>query len=163
MRQSRTKNPCAFAYHAVLWILVTGLVSSASAQLNEEIGRLVQAKGVVTIVTNDGNEINAVSILALAEEGGVPIKLGNKIITNEYSSAVILSADESVHHLQEMTSIQFGTVSKPKDEASSSLSGKVVSFFMRQSGKEGDYRSEVVNTGVDDINMSVETIARDEK
>ena len=122
-----------------------------SAQLSDEIGRLIEATGEVVIVTNDGNRINAVNILASAEGKGVPIKLGNKIITSEYSSAVIQISSDISHTLQEMTSMQFGTPSRRDDKKLLSRLKRVVSFFMRQSGKEGDYRTELVNTGWQDV------------
>lgn len=133
------------------------LCASLSAQLSDEIGRLVEATGEVFIVTNDGTRINAVNTLASADDKGVPIKMGNKIITHEYSSAVIRTSSDDSHTLEEMTSMQFGTPTQQDEKKLLSRLKKVASFFMRQSGKEGDYRTELVNTGWQDVSPPEET------
>lgn len=125
--------------------------SSAFAQLSDEVGRLIEATGEVIIVTNDGTRINAVNTLASADGRGVPIKMGNKIITREYSSAVVQTGNDDSRTLEEMTSMQFGTPTEQEEKKILSQLKKVASFFMRQSGKEGDYRTELVNTGWQDV------------
>lgn len=138
-----------------VWVLAAAFQAQLSAQLSDEIGRIIEASGNVIIVTNDGTRLNAVDILATNEKG-VPIKLGNKIMTSEYSSAVIRTLDANIHRLQEVASIEFGTVSSSQEKRLSYFFDRFVSFFTRQSGKEGDYRTDLVNTGWVDIQTNEE-------
>lgn len=138
-----------------VWIFAAAFQAKLSAQLSDEIGRIIEASGNVIIVTNDGTKLNAVDILA-THENGVPIKLGNKIMTSEYSSAVIRTLDANIHRLQEVASIEFGAVSTSQEKRLSYFFDQFVSFFTRQSGKEGDYRTDLVNTGWVDIQASEE-------
>jgi hypothetical protein len=146
----------------LVWIVLCSLLAmgsqaSLSGQLSDEIGRLIEAHGEVIIVTNDGTRINAVDILASAKENGVPIKLGNKIITSEYSSAVIQTLDANVHRLHEVASIEFGSAANLRGKKLSTFFDSFIAFFTRQSGKEGDYRTQLVNTGWVDIQTETDS------
>ena len=121
---------------------------SLKAQVNDEIGRLIEATGQVTIRTNDGAEMDAIATLAGNEEEGVPIRFGNTVITREYSTATIKTVDQGFHRMQEMTSLQFGSLAEPEERRLLSLFQGIVYFFSRQSGQEGNYRTDFVNAAI---------------
>ncbi|MCB1120603.1 MAG: hypothetical protein KJT03_03570 [Verrucomicrobiae bacterium] len=162
MNPKRSDKASPYLVFLLAAAMVSALLPVIYAQLNDEVGRLIQAEGDVTIVTNDGRVLDAVNVLASAGEQGIPIKLGNKVITSEYSSAVIKTLDETIQSLHEMTSIQFGTASRTPEKTGSSFLERVGSFFMRQSGKAGDYRTQLVNTGWVDVGLPDEPVVEDE-
>lgn len=133
-----------------LSLLIVAVLAPTSlwAQLKDEIGRLIEAEGNVTVITNDGTEIDAVVGLTSNPSEGIPIKLGNTVVTGEYSTATVKTIDEGFHRLQEMTSMQFGSMAEQGEGKLLSLFQGMVYFFSRQSGKEGDYKTDYVNAAI---------------
>lgn len=140
----------AYQFRILLVALGISLIAPLNlvAQLNDEIGRLIEAEGDVKIVANDGSELDAVIGLAATSVDGVPIKLGNTVATGEYSTATVKTVDGGLHRLQEITSMQFGSRSEPEEKKLLSLFQGMVYFFSRQSGKEGDYKTDFVNAAI---------------
>lgn len=138
----------AFLLAMVAWVVAMSSPALLHAQLADEIGRVIEAQGDVRITANDGTEINATAGLAENPDQGVPVKLGNTVLTKEYSTATVRTSDGSLHRLQEITSMQFGSRAEPGEKKVLSLFKGMVYFFSRQSGREGDYRTDYVNAAV---------------